>query len=156
LALDEGVSFFHSHERNKKEGDIVVDSLESSLIKTARRAPHGMAIEVQCPRLNPAYQKKHSLPTLVAVNTVCTGSDKKTEYKHIKNLVIQATSPDLSPPSDCVVIATRGRFAVTLWQSLHGKGLSDMLLVPLEKSGKKSENAPSGREGMARILPGPC
>jgi hypothetical protein len=44
LALDKGFSFFHSHETNKKEGDIVVDSLESSLIKTARRASPGMAI----------------------------------------------------------------------------------------------------------------
>jgi hypothetical protein len=155
LALDKGISFFHSHERNKKKRDIVVDSLESSLVKAARRAPHAIAIEVYCSRLNPTYQKKHTLSTLVAVNTIGTGIDKRNEYKHIKNLVIHATSPDLSPSSDCFVIATRGHLAVTLWHSLHGNGLSDMLPAPLEKRGKKTEHAPSPREGMARILPGP-
>jgi hypothetical protein len=97
LALDKGVSFFHSYERKKKEGDIVVDSLEASLIKTARRAPPEMTIELHCFRLNPTYQETHRLPLLIVANFIYLGSNKINEYKHIKNLVIQATSPDLSP-----------------------------------------------------------
>jgi hypothetical protein len=98
LALDKGVSFLHSQERNKEERDIVVDPLESSLIKTARRAPPGMGIEVHCFWLNPTYEKTHRLPLLVVVHIICTGGVKRNGHEPIKNLVIEVTSTDPSPP----------------------------------------------------------
>jgi hypothetical protein len=60
-AFNNSPPFFHPEQGNKKDRNIVVNSLEICLKQAARRAPSGLVLKVNGFWLNPGYEKEHGI-----------------------------------------------------------------------------------------------
>ena len=60
-AFNKGVSFFHPEQGNKKDSNVVVNSLEMCLKQATRRTTSGLVLKVNGFWLYPGYEKEHGI-----------------------------------------------------------------------------------------------